>query len=261
MATPAGNGADTTRATSYPFISEAAWWQLRKMFTSKMPKVLDTEYLITAGIRENQASAANLVRPFKRFGLFKADGTPDLAWDWIGDEKYPQVCREILHTIYPESLTDTITTASDEDRARLERWFQRNSHLTASSARQYAAFYMLLLEGDPTKQDTGTTPQVPKLPAASAQQTRAPKQRPPAGRAQAPLQLVHEPATPAAVTEHEGGAHAKAPQTQHGRGGFEPTLNINVQIHIPSDATPAQIEQIFKSMATHLYQRQDEAHE
>ncbi|MCY3806639.1 MAG: hypothetical protein OXG55_08665 [bacterium] len=33
----------------------------------------------------------------------------------------------------------------------------------------------------------------------------------------------------------------------------DPELNINVQIHISSDASAGQIDQIFKSMAQHLY--------
>ena len=37
--------------------------------------------------------------------------------------------------------------------------------------------------------------------------------------------------------------------------GFSPELNINVQIHISADAKNAQIEKIFESMATHLFNR------
>jgi hypothetical protein len=261
MATPAGT--ESTRAASYPIVSEAAWWQLRKLFASKMPRVFDAEYLITAGLRHTTASANNLVRPFKRFGLFSADGKPEaLAWDWIDDDKYPDVCRTILHQISSPALTDMFTTTSDEDRARLERWFQRNHRLTASSAKQYAAFYMLLLEGDPTKQEVSTTAQQAKQAKASTGvigQTRAPNRRAGAN-AQGPLKLLPEPAASAAV-EHEDSAHLKAPRAQHGRGGFEPSLNINVQIHIPAEASPDQIDQIFRSMAKHLYQRQDEARE
>jgi hypothetical protein len=33
-------------------------------------------------------------------------------------------------------------------------------------------------------------------------------------------------------------------------------VHVDVQIHISSDATAAQIDQIFASMAKHLYQRE-----
>jgi hypothetical protein len=40
-------------------------------------------------------------------------------------------------------------------------------------------------------------------------------------------------------------------------GSFRnPPLHINVQVHISSDATPHQIEQIFASMAKHLQHRE-----
>jgi hypothetical protein len=34
-----------------------------------------------------------------------------------------------------------------------------------------------------------------------------------------------------------------------------PSLHIDVQIHISADAKPEQIEQVFASMAKHLYHR------
>ena len=165
------------------------------------------------------------------------------------------------------ALTDMFTTTEDDDRAGVERWFQRNLHLAPNSARQYAALYMLLLEADPSKQEASTSTQPAKQtkqakPSSVANgQTRTPKQRAAATTAQPQLMLVPEPAAAAVASEGEHSAQVKAPRTHHARGGFEPTLNINVQIHTPSDATPDQIEKIFKSMARHLYQRQDEASE
>ena len=38
-----------------------------------------------------------------------------------------------------------------------------------------------------------------------------------------------------------------------------PTLHINIQIHIPSDASPEQIDKIFSSMAKHLYNTADDS--
>jgi hypothetical protein len=40
-------------------------------------------------------------------------------------------------------------------------------------------------------------------------------------------------------------------EQRQGRGG--PSLHIDMQIHISPDSTPEQIDQIFKSMAKHLY--------
>ncbi len=34
-----------------------------------------------------------------------------------------------------------------------------------------------------------------------------------------------------------------------------PSLNVNIQVHISSDATPDQIEKIFEAMGKHIYNR------
>lgn len=48
-------------------------------------------------------------------------------------------------------------------------------------------------------------------------------------------------------------------QEQSGQGNlpFAPKLHIDIQIHISPDATPQQIEQIFESMAKHIYRIKD----
>ncbi|HKW21827.1 MAG TPA: hypothetical protein VJO13_10655, partial [Ktedonobacterales bacterium] len=100
------------RTAGYPVFPPTAWWQLRKLFQTKgVPKVFDAEYLINLGIRQSQASANNIIRPFTRFGLFKDDGKPEqLVWDWVEDSKYAEVCDTILHKIYPEALTSVFTS-------------------------------------------------------------------------------------------------------------------------------------------------------
>ena len=35
----------------------------------------------------------------------------------------------------------------------------------------------------------------------------------------------------------------------------DPNLQLSIQIHIPADATPEQVDHIFASMAKHLYKR------
>ena len=70
--------------------------------------------------------------------------------------------------------------------------------------------------------------------------------------------------TKAAPTKKKSAAKktvAKTPRVETNDGVGEnaknrrpdPELNINVQIHISSDASAEQVDQIFKSMAEHLY--------
>jgi hypothetical protein len=242
---------DVIRTTGYPVFPPTAWWQLRKLFQTKgVPKVFDAEYLINLGIRQNAPSANNIIRPFTRFGLFK----------WVDDSKYAEVCHSILHKIYPEALTSVFTTITPEDQAGVERWFQRNLHLAPASARQYAAFYMLLLRADPAEQEAGNGAQAGRSPVIAPRRSVNSRSLMPKANPQAPSNIL--PMVPAVALESQSmqeSAHPQAPRAHHARGAVEPTLNINVQIHIPAEVTAEQIEQIFKSMAKHLYQRQDEA--
>ena len=48
-------------------------------------------------------------------------------------------------------------------------------------------------------------------------------------------------------------APASPPPDVSSIGQAQPSLHIDVQVHISPDATPEQIEQIFSSMAKHLY--------
>ena len=48
---------------------------------------------------------------------------------------------------------------------------------------------------------------------------------------------------------HEGNTRAAAtPPAQPGG----PTLHLNIEVHIPAEASPAQIDHIFSSMARHI---------
>ena len=47
-------------------------------------------------------------------------------------------------------------------------------------------------------------------------------------------------------------SHQQPATPDHSLG---PSVHLDIQIHVPADATPEQIDQIFASMAKHLYQR------
>jgi hypothetical protein len=63
---------------------------------------------------------------------------------------------------------------------------------------------------------------------------------------------MHVPAMHAPVVSQPPGVNAPSVQ---GRNG--PSVHIDVQIHISPEANADQIEQIFKSMAKHLYGAKD----
>ena len=48
---------------------------------------------------------------------------------------------------------------------------------------------------------------------------------------------------------------AHEPPAPSAKSDAGPTVHLDIQIHIPADATPEQIDQIFSSMARHLYSK------
>lgn len=264
MASPAQESA-STRTPSYPLVPQDVWWRLRKLFISKgQPRpAWNEDYLLSIGLRQSKASARNVVRPFKRFGLFTDDGKPaGRFWDWLDDSKYSKVCNQILHEVYPEALTAIFTSTDDDERARLVSWFQRNQNVMPDVAKQYAAFYMLLLKADVSEQDDAAPQKSPKTPKTIGTQPNSSRVRANGAKTRTSSSSAYETGASnmaSAVDGHESD-HPHATPRRPSRG-FEPSLNINVQIHIPAEATPEQVDQIFKSMAKHLYRRQDEADE
>ncbi len=228
-----------------------------------MPKpAWNEEYLVNLGIRSNAKSAKNLVRPFKRMGFFTEEGkATDRAYDWLEDAKYSEVCNQLLNEIYPETVTHAFTTTDENTRELLEKWFQRNVRVLPAVASSYAAFYMLLLEADPSKQEEVANKRpIRKLKAdqaaSSGSETRSSGAKTGGGTssAQQSRNTDAENAQNRHESEHRG-------EPKRGARSIEPLLNINVQLHIPPEATVEQIDQICKSLAKYLYRQQDEVGE
>jgi hypothetical protein len=260
MATPASE-AEAGRGPSYPAIPRETWWRLRKQFKSKgAPKPWNEEYLVNIGVRTSLPSARNVVRPFKRMRFFTDDGkATDRYWDWLDDAKYHEVCQQILQESYPSSVVNTFASTDDDERKRLEGWFQRNQEVKPSVASQYAGFYMLLLKGDVSEQDEVPSQKPAAAPIANGGSKRnsRPRTRESEVRSSASnSNEVHASGALDTSDRHEEDHYHSTPrrETRH----IEPSLNINIQIHIPAEASSQQIDQIFESMGKHLYRRQGE---
>jgi Family of unknown function (DUF5343) len=254
------NETRTGRPLAYPNIPRATWWRLRKQFKTKMPKPLNEDYLVNTGVCKTKDSASNLVRPFKRIGLFDEDGNPtDRYFDWMDQEKYLEVCQQILDEVYPAEVRNIFTSTDEAEKERMEIWFQRRQkNLQLAGARQYVAFYMLLLEGDVTKQDEAVAqrPSSGKTVPFQRRSESRPRASAASARASAATAQESRPTSEASRPEQHDDTHHRTVR----RGGHSdgPSLNINIQIHIPVEATADQIDQIFRSMSRHLYHREEE---
>jgi hypothetical protein len=182
------------------------------------------------------SARANVLPFLRQMGIVDEEGkTGERAKLWRDDERYPDVCKAILEELYPKELLDAAPDP-EQDRARAERWFANHTGTGEAAAGRMASLYSVLVQADASK---------------------APEDRP-RKSTQDPPTAKREKKIVANAAEHKSsepevgdnpGRRDKAPQSA------VPGININLQIHISADSTPDQIDQIFASMAKHIYQR------
>jgi len=229
-----------TERKTYPRVPARNWWDLRRRFIQTPPREVNVGYLQTV-LGLNEGAARNLLPSLKAVGLLEETGKPtQRATDWRDDELYPKVCREILQELYPQALLDALPPPNPE-RTQTERWFARETGTGEASAQKMAAFYILLCAAEPAAaqrsteaQPTRPEPRAPSKGGGQAQPPRPKKRDNVGGERESPEEL--KPPTP--------------------RGGQEPTVHLDIQIHIDPAASPEQIDQIFASMARHLYRKE-----
>ncbi|HYT46472.1 MAG TPA: DUF5343 domain-containing protein, partial [Methylomirabilota bacterium] len=138
---------------NYPIISSNAWWALRRKL-SQTPSLRITDSSLATVLSMKPISAKNLISPLRKIGLIDSEGKPtERALRWRNDSQYPQVCEEIRKEIYPEELLDLFSDP-DISRSSLEDWFANTAAVGESAKKSMAAFYLLLTDADPTKQDS-----------------------------------------------------------------------------------------------------------
>jgi hypothetical protein len=215
---------------TYPRLPISHWWTLRKKFRQSLPGVVTDSYLATVLDMAENSARANVLPFLKDLGIIDDDGkTGEVAKKWRDDGHYPEVCKAILEKVYPEELRHAVSDVSQ--RAAAERWFANATGSGATAAKMMTALYMVLLEADPSKQ-----PEQEK-----GERVKRSERVPAAVKAQ--------PAHPAPAP-----APNPAPSHNHPPSSPQvPGININLEIHISADSTTEQIDQIFASMAKHIY--------
>jgi hypothetical protein len=180
-----------------------------------------------------KSAADNVVYPMRKLGILDSEGgLTDRGRKWRVDESYADACQEILDEIYPADLAVLTDESGAPDKTRILTWLQHRG-LGGSNARQMAATYAMIAE----KRIPSSIPSEPK------KSTRKPSAKP----TSATVKSAPSPAS-------EDLAKPDPLDRERGRGSSSPNLHLDIQIHIPSDASLEQIDQIFASMARHLYQ-------
>ena len=224
-------------ADTYPKVSERAWRTLRaKAAAAPSTRFTPTVVATTLGMASAASALSNVVGPMRRLGLFDDDGSLTARGQkWRSDATYREACDEIIKEIYPDDLSAFMAADGSPDIGQIRSWFSHNG-FGNSNAGNMATTYAFIASRKLPEAPDGSSRKSADRKGVLEKKTPAPKQ----GKRDEGDQGRHS----------EGGV---------GRGGHGPVPNVHldIQIHIPGDATPDQIEAIFASMGRHIYGRSE----
>jgi hypothetical protein len=220
-------------SNGYPKLPAKAWRNLRSRAASA-PSTKFTASTVAAlmGMGSPGSAENNTVRPMRRLGLVDEEGalTPR-GHKWRVDASYPDACQEILDDVYPADLLALTDDTGGPNAEKVRTWFDHKGY-GDSNARQMAATYVMIASK--------------RLPdAAPAEPAKGPRKTLTAKKVAPPKKTTSAAAVPAQET----------PPIQSRENGGAPNVHLDIQVHIPAEASAEQIDRIFASMARHLYNR------
>jgi hypothetical protein len=228
---------------SYPMLPVGSWWELRKKFKQSIPGVVTDSYLATVLNMQLGSARGNVLPYLKQLGIIDGEGkTGERAKLWRDDGHYAGVCKAMLEEVYPPELLHAVSDPNS-NRDQAERWFANATGTGEVAARRMASVYAVLVEADASKQPD--------------KERKDKKDRPTPIPSEERPKRYTGPAAGARPVEHSRPAQEelRANNSRDSHGSQPPGININLQVHISADATPDQIDQIFASMAKHIYPR------
>ncbi|MEU4288985.1 DUF5343 domain-containing protein [Kribbella sp. NPDC026596] len=227
--------------TAYPKVPAKAWRALQERASSAPSVKFSPQYVASLlDLGSPDSARANVVNPMRRLGLIDDDGgLTDRGRKWRVKESYGAACQEILDEVYPDDLASLTDNAGAIDVTKIQSWFE-HSGLGTSNARQMAATYAMIAKK-----------QLPEAGSAEANSQSGQRARSEPRKAK---KATVQPPKPTETTVHEHGSNP-GEGVGGGDGHHLPKVHLDIQIHIPADATPEQIDQIFASMGKHLYGR------
>ncbi len=219
------------KKSTFPMLPVGHWWGLRNKFKQSIPGTVTASYLATVLDMQETSARANVLPFLQALGIIDDEGkTLDRAKQWRDDHQYPVVCKQMQEELYPDELIHAVPDPAS-DAAAAKRWFGNHTGAGDAAVRRMAALYTVLVEADPSKQKAAKKGAAKKAAPAKKAAKKTAKTTPPP----------------------RSGNGDTTPTSHKDSGG--PGIHINLQVHISSDATPDQIDQIFESMAKHIYRK------
>jgi hypothetical protein len=189
---------------------------LNKIKDVGVPSKVTHAWLKAVGF--SSSNDPSLIGVLKLVGLIDSSGTPTPSWQGFRGPKGKAILGEGIKAGYSE-LYSVYPDAHDRSNNELEQVFSMNTKAGKQAiSKIVSTFKNLAAEAEFVQLAASDELHVETGP-------------------------LHAP-----VTEQK-----KAPVPTKTQGGFAPSLHIDMQIHISPDASADQIDQIFASMAKHLY--------
>jgi hypothetical protein len=191
---------------------------LQKIREVGIPPKVSVQWLKTIGF--TSSNDTTLVSVLKQIGFVDSSGVPGATWSQFRGAKHKEVLGGAIRSGYAE-LFAVYPDADQRTPTELEHVFSTSSAAGKQVIAKTVSTFKALSESATFSPDgIGSDP---RLSAES----------------------IHEPVQVHPVTKHQLG------------GTAAPSVHIDIQVHIAPESSPEQIEQIFKSMAKHLYGKGD----
>jgi len=216
----------------FPKISEGNWWKLRELFKKSIPGSVNPKYLAISLEMTELSARTNIMPALQQLGIIDDQGKPtERANHWRIDEKYPEVCAEIVSEIYPQELLDTCP-GPNPDKQKVQKWFTTTRALGESAAQKLTSTFILLVSAE-IKSDTG-----------KSLKKKVTKNNSDRSKGKSKLDDVQEEI----IEESEIEKKKPIPHSYK-----SPTVHVDLQIHISPESSPELVDKIFESIRKHLY--------
>lgn len=225
---------------NFPNLPTKHWWLLREKFKSSIPSTISPGYVATALDMKESSAKANVLPALIRLGLLDDQFKPkDRAYNWRDDEKYSDVCTEIVEEVYPEELR-TALPGPTLVRESVKRWFANRVKVGDNAATKMSIMYETLIEADFKKGEEF----LKTLQNNDNKKISKPKTK-----------VVSRPKVKESAKTVASKNKAKETGGARVNEDFSPSIHIDLQIHISPDASAEQIDKIFASMSKHIFKR------
>jgi len=239
---------------NFPRLVFSNWFDLRRKIQenpgmSVTPKSISDALNLTVG-----SVYANIFPALRHFELVDNSGNlTELGKDWADDDKYKDICLQLIENTYPVELINDIHDPIN-NRSLVTEWFLRKTNSKMNIIQQMTSTYLLLCKADASYEPHEKKPlpkPVPPVLKLRKKRTIAVETKPEVAVKEA--EIVHAP-SPVAVEPApvEKQAVYEAKSTTQPRN---PQININVQIKISSDISLEQIDMLFSGMGKYLVGR------